>query len=189
MTTGGSPHATLARRPPLEWRCPRKGAGENRTSDCTDQTQRRREAPPASVTMPFPPRRSRPGRLRPQRRCICKVTMDSLRASRSSRAARRFAFGAHAVALLAAAMVFAMAASAVVPRAPAPTLPLLSTIGASKPSAIPTRLKKVDVKQGNEALTTTSRGVVVHYTRRLLDATAPASRGARFDTPFVRGVP
>ena len=59
----------------------------------------------------------------------------------------------------------------------------------SKLNAMPTELKKTDVKQGTGVEATPGKPVVVHYTGWLYDTSKPDSHGAKFDSSRDRGVP
>ena len=52
-----------------------------------------------------------------------------------------------------------------------------------------TELQKIDVKIGSGAEAVSGRPVLVHYTGWLHDPTAPASKGAKFDSSKDRGLP
>ena len=60
---------------------------------------------------------------------------------------------------------------------------------ASKVSAMPTQLQKVDVKQGTGAEAVAGKPVIVHYTGWLYDESKPDKKGAKFDSSRDRGVP
>ena len=60
---------------------------------------------------------------------------------------------------------------------------------ASKASAMPTQLQKIDAKQGNGAEAVAGKPVVVHYTGWLYDESKPDNKGAKFDSSRDRGTP
>ena len=60
---------------------------------------------------------------------------------------------------------------------------------ASKASAMPTQLQKIDAKQGNGAEAIAGKPVVVHYTGWLYDESKPDNKGAKFDSSRDRGTP
>jgi len=64
-----------------------------------------------------------------------------------------------------------------------------STTSSSKSDAMPTELKKIDVKQGTGAEAVSGKPVVVHYTGWLYDASKPDQKGAKFDSSRDRGQP
>jgi FKBP-type peptidyl-prolyl cis-trans isomerase FkpA len=59
----------------------------------------------------------------------------------------------------------------------------------SKLSAMPTELKKVDVKQGTGAESVAGKPVIVHYTGWIYDDSKPEKKGAKFDSSLDRKVP
>ena len=99
--------------------------------------------------------------------------------SPSVSAALRYVVLGTALPLLFAAG-FANAQSA----APAP-----NQTGDSKLNAMPTELRKVDVKQGNGAEATNGKPVIVHYTGWIYDDSKPDKKGAKFDSSRDRQVP
>ncbi len=64
-----------------------------------------------------------------------------------------------------------------------------STAGSSKLDAMPSELKKIDIKQGTGAEAVTGKPVVVHYTGWLYDPSKPDGKGAKFDSSLDRGTP
>ena len=60
---------------------------------------------------------------------------------------------------------------------------------ASKASAMPRQLQKIDVKQGNGSEAIAGKPVVVHYTGWLYDESKPDKKGAKFDSSRDRGTP
>jgi len=68
--------------------------------------------------------------------------------------------------------------------APAPNQP-----GESKLNAMPTELRKVDVKQGNGDEAISGKPVIVHYTGWIYDDSKPDKKGAKFDSSRDRQVP
>jgi FKBP-type peptidyl-prolyl cis-trans isomerase FkpA len=69
------------------------------------------------------------------------------------------------------------------------TPPPSSTQGISKLDAMPTELKKIDVKQGIGKEAISGKPVIVHYTGWLYDTSKPDSKGAKFDSSRDRQVP
>jgi FKBP-type peptidyl-prolyl cis-trans isomerase len=69
------------------------------------------------------------------------------------------------------------------------TAPAASSPSLSKSSAMPTELKKIDVKQGTGAEAVSGKPVVVHYTGWLYDPSKPDNKGAKFDSSRDRGQP
>jgi hypothetical protein len=67
--------------------------------------------------------------------------------------------------------------------------PAASSPSQSKSSAMPTELKKIDVKQGTGAEATSGKPVVVHYTGWLYDPAKPDNKGNKFDSSRDRGQP
>jgi FKBP-type peptidyl-prolyl cis-trans isomerase FkpA len=59
----------------------------------------------------------------------------------------------------------------------------------SKLDAMPTELRKIDIKEGHGAEATKGKVVVVHYTGWLYDASAPEGKGRKFDSSLDRKVP
>jgi FKBP-type peptidyl-prolyl cis-trans isomerase len=88
-----------------------------------------------------------------------------------------------AVPLIAALFTTAFDAVAQTPAA-SPT-----TQGSSKLDAMPTELKKTDVKQGTGAEAVSGKPVVVHYTGWLFDPAKSDQKGAKFDSSRDRGTP
>jgi FKBP-type peptidyl-prolyl cis-trans isomerase len=88
-----------------------------------------------------------------------------------------------------AAVIF-FALSTTVPttsaQTPAPSTPAQ---GSSKSDAMPTELKKIDVKQGTGTEATSGKPVVVHYTGWLYDSSKPDQKGQKFDSSRDRGQP
>ena len=67
--------------------------------------------------------------------------------------------------------------------------PMPNQPGESKLSAMPTELKKIDVKQGSGAEATSGKPVIVHYTGWIYDDSKPDKKGAKFDSSRDRQVP
>jgi FKBP-type peptidyl-prolyl cis-trans isomerase FkpA len=88
--------------------------------------------------------------------------------------------------LAAAALSLGFAADGAVAqtRAQAPT-----EQGESKLNAIPSELKKVDVKQGNGAEAVSGKPVIVHYTGWIYDDSKPDKKGTKFDSSRDRQQP
>ena len=84
-----------------------------------------------------------------------------------------------------AAFVTAVAGTVAAQTTPAPS----STQGISKLDAMPTELKKIDVKQGIGKEAVSGKPVIVHYTGWLYDTSKPDSKGAKFDSSRDRQVP
>ena len=63
------------------------------------------------------------------------------------------------------------------------------TQGQSKLDAMPTELKKIDVKQGTGAEAVSGKPVLVHYTGWLYDPAKPDGKGNKFDSSRDRQVP
>src|SRR2546429_994998 len=61
--------------------------------------------------------------------------------------------------------------------------------GESKLNAMPSELKKIDVKQGNGAEAVSGKPVIVHYTGWIYDDSKPDKKGAKFDSSRDRQVP
>jgi len=61
--------------------------------------------------------------------------------------------------------------------------------GGSKLSAMPSELKKVDVKQGTGTEATSGKPVIVHYTGWIYDESKPDKKGAKFDSSRDRQQP
>jgi FKBP-type peptidyl-prolyl cis-trans isomerase FkpA len=59
----------------------------------------------------------------------------------------------------------------------------------SKLDAMPTELRKIDLKEGHGAEAQKGKVVVVHYTGWLYDASAPDGKGKKFDSSLDRKVP
>jgi FKBP-type peptidyl-prolyl cis-trans isomerase FkpA len=59
----------------------------------------------------------------------------------------------------------------------------------SKLGAMPTELKKIDVKQGTGTEASAGKPVVVHYTGWLYDPSKPDQKGAKFDSSKDRQQP
>jgi len=64
-----------------------------------------------------------------------------------------------------------------------------STMSSSKSDAMPTELKKIEVKQGTGAEAVSGKPVIVHYTGWLYDPSKPEQKGAKFDSSRDRGQP
>jgi FKBP-type peptidyl-prolyl cis-trans isomerase FkpA len=64
-----------------------------------------------------------------------------------------------------------------------------SPSSSSKSDAMPTELKKIDVKQGTGSEAVSGKPVVVHYTGWLYDPAKPDNKGAKFDSSRDRGQP
>jgi FKBP-type peptidyl-prolyl cis-trans isomerase FkpA len=64
-----------------------------------------------------------------------------------------------------------------------------TTQGLSKLDAMPTELKKTDVKQGIGAEAVSGKPVVVHYTGWLFDPAKADQKGTKFDSSRDRGTP
>jgi FKBP-type peptidyl-prolyl cis-trans isomerase len=91
--------------------------------------------------------------------------------------------------VIATLMLFALlstTAPATLAQTPAPTS---TPQGSSKSDAMPTELKKIDVKQGTGAEATSGKPVVVHYTGWLYDSSKPDQKGQKFDSSRDRGQP
>jgi FKBP-type peptidyl-prolyl cis-trans isomerase len=71
----------------------------------------------------------------------------------------------------------------------AQTAPATSSTPSSKSGAMPTELKKIDVKQGTGAEAVSGKPVVVHYTGWLYDPAKPDNKGNKFDSSRDRGQP
>ncbi len=69
------------------------------------------------------------------------------------------------------------------------TAPPVYAQGASKLDAMPTELKKLDVKQGTGAEATVGKVAIVHYTGWLYDHAKPDNKGAKFDSSRDAGKP
>jgi len=65
----------------------------------------------------------------------------------------------------------------------------VSRTTSSKLDAMPTELKKIDIKEGHGAEAQKGKVVVVHYTGWLYDASAPEGKGKKFDSSLDRKVP
>ena len=90
------------------------------------------------------------------------------------------------VTLVAAALIgIAGITSVTAQTTPAPA----TTQGASKLDAMPTELKKIDVKQGSGAEAVSGKTVVVQYTGWLYDTAKPDNKGAKFDSSRDRNQP
>jgi FKBP-type peptidyl-prolyl cis-trans isomerase FkpA len=61
--------------------------------------------------------------------------------------------------------------------------------GESKLNAMPSELKKTDVKQGSGAEAVSGKPVIVHYTGWIYDDSKPDKKGAKFDSSRDRQVP
>jgi FKBP-type peptidyl-prolyl cis-trans isomerase len=64
-----------------------------------------------------------------------------------------------------------------------------ATQGGSKLNAMPTTLKKIDVKQGAGAEAVAGKPVIVHYTGWIYDDSKPDKKGAKFDSSRDRNSP
>lgn len=84
-----------------------------------------------------------------------------------------------------AAFVTASAGTVAAQTTPAPS----TKQGISKLDAMPTELKKIDVKQGVGKEAVSGKPVIVHYTGWIYDTTKPDSKGAKFDSSRDRQVP
>ncbi|MEO6065642.1 MAG: FKBP-type peptidyl-prolyl cis-trans isomerase, partial [Lysobacterales bacterium] len=84
-----------------------------------------------------------------------------------------------------AAVVAASAGTVAAQTAPPPS----PTQGISKLDAMPTELKKIDVKQGIGKEAVSGKPVIVHYTGWLYDTSKPDNKGAKFDSSRDRQVP
>jgi FKBP-type peptidyl-prolyl cis-trans isomerase FkpA len=69
------------------------------------------------------------------------------------------------------------------------TTPAKSASPAAAAMGAPTALKTIDRKVGTGALAEAGNPVAVHYTGYLYDATAPDSKGKKFDSSIDRKVP
>jgi FKBP-type peptidyl-prolyl cis-trans isomerase FkpA len=88
--------------------------------------------------------------------------------------------------LAAAAISLAVAAPGVIAQTGAQTP---TEQGGSKLNAMPSELKKVDVKQGNGSEAMAGKAVVVHYTGWIYDESKPDKKGAKFDSSRDRQQP
>ena len=61
--------------------------------------------------------------------------------------------------------------------------------GGSKLNAMPSELKKIDVKQGNGSEAVAGKPVIVHYTGWIYDDSKPDKKGAKFDSSRDRHQP
>ena len=84
--------------------------------------------------------------------------------------------------------VFASLFVAAIVLAQTPTTTTTTAKG-SKLSAMPTELKKIDVKQGTGAEAVAGKPVIVHYTGWIYDDSKPDKKGAKFDSSVDRKVP
>jgi FKBP-type peptidyl-prolyl cis-trans isomerase FkpA len=76
--------------------------------------------------------------------------------------------------------------------APAPATPALApaaTVSAAKPVAAPAQLTIIERKLGEGPAAAANEPVLVHYTGYLYDASAPAKKGAKFDSSVERAAP
>jgi FKBP-type peptidyl-prolyl cis-trans isomerase FkpA len=67
--------------------------------------------------------------------------------------------------------------------------PVPTEQGVSKLNAMPSELKKIDVKQGNGAEAVAGKPVIVHYTGWIYDESKPDKKGAKFDSSRDRQQP
>jgi FKBP-type peptidyl-prolyl cis-trans isomerase FkpA len=72
--------------------------------------------------------------------------------------------------------------------AQAPAAPA-ATAAAAKPAAAPTQLTIIERKLGEGPAAAANEPVLVHYTGYLYDASAPAKKGAKFDSSIERPAP
>src|SRR5438067_177865 len=96
------------------------------------------------------------------------------------------AIAAHRRVVLGVALPLLLAAGSAMaqPTAQSPGQP-----GDSKLSAMPSEIKKVDVKQGTGTEATSGKPVIVHYTGWIYDESKPDKKGAKFDSSRDRQQP
>jgi FKBP-type peptidyl-prolyl cis-trans isomerase FkpA len=74
-------------------------------------------------------------------------------------------------------------------QAPATTAATAAAPAAAKPAVAPTQLTMIDRKLGDGPAAAANEPVLVHYTGYLYDTSAPANKGAKFDSSLDRPAP